>query len=271
MTLKNTWVAGDSYANTDQNAVATQVNTNTSDIAGLGSTYQTITNSASGTETMTNKTLTAPVVAAHTSSAGTAMKLTSGTVLTTPEAGAIEYDGKAFYLTPAASTRNVNDVEQFITLTSAYTLANQTAAQKLFNSSTNGAVTLVGSSTYFFECCFTLTGLNASSHSVGFALGGTATLTRQAWWADACQAALTTASTPQRTFNTAANTTLVTASTTTTCSVVIKGKVVVGTGGTLIPQVSQLTNAAAAIVGNDSYFRIWTVGSNTVQAVGNWS
>lgn len=165
------------------------------------------------------------------------------------------------------------DVEQFITLTSAYTGANQTAAQKMFNAPTNGAVTLPASGTYFFECCFTLSALSASSHSVGFAFGGTATLTRQAWWAD-CVLPATSQATPntvQRTFNTAANTTLVTAGTVTTFSAIIRGKVVVGAGGTLIPQYSQLTNAAAAIVGVDSYFRIWNVGSNTIQSAGAWT
>lgn len=163
------------------------------------------------------------------------------------------------------------DAEQFITLTSAYTLANQTAAQKLFNSPTNGAVTLLANTTYFFECCFALSALSASSHSVGFAFAGTAVRTREAWWAEAVLAAPGTASTAQRTFNTAAQTTLVTAGTATTFSAFIKGKVVIGTAGTLIPQVSQLTNAAAAIVGVDSFFRIWAVGANTVQSVGSWA
>ena len=116
----------------------------------------------SGTQTLTNKTLTAPVISATTSSAGTAMKLTSGTVMTTPEAGALEYDSTAFYATAAASTRQAIDAEQFITLTSTYTLTSQTAAQKLFNSSTNGAVTLaVG--TYYFECFFSLSSMSSSS------------------------------------------------------------------------------------------------------------
>ena len=195
----------------------------------------------------------------------------SGTNLTTAAVGATEFDATCFYATAIASTRQVWDTEQLITLTGAYTLTSQTAAQALFNAPSNGTVTLGGSTTYFFECAFSLTSLSGSSHSVGFALGGTATLTRQAWWSNCAQAALATASTAQITFNTAANTTLVTASTTTTFSGIIWGKIVVGTGGTLIPQVSQLTNAAAAVVGNDSYFRIWPVGSNTVQSVGNWS
>jgi len=195
----------------------------------------------------------------------------SGTNLTTAAAGAAEFDGKAFYASAIASTRQVIDCEQLITLTTAYTLTNQTAAQALFNVPSNGTVTLGASTTYFFECAFSLTSLSGSSHSVGFAFGGTAALTRQAWWSNCTQSALATASTGQITFNTAANTTLVTASTTTTFSGIIWGKIVVGTGGTLIPQVSQLTNSAAAVVGVDSYFRIWPVGSNSVQSVGNWS
>lgn len=162
--------------------------------------------------------------------------------------------------------------EQFITLTAAYTLANQTAAQKLFNAPTGGALTLLVG-TYFFECCFALSGLNAASHSVGFALGGTAVYTRQAWWCDAVlpTTSQATPNTVQRTFNTAANTTLVTAGTVTNFSAVIRGKFVIGTAGTVIPSVSQLTNAAAAVVGVDSYFRCQLAGLGAVQSIGIWS
>jgi len=51
----------------------------------------------SGTVTMTNKTIG---FTAGTAAAGTApIKLTSGTVNTTPEAGTIEFDGTYFYIT----------------------------------------------------------------------------------------------------------------------------------------------------------------------------
>lgn len=76
--------------------------------------------------------------------------------------------------------------------------------------------------------------------------------------------------TAQITDNTAANVTIVTANTTTTGHAKITGKVRVNAGGTLIPSVS-LGVAAAAIVGTDSYFRIWPVGAGTVTNVGNWS
>ena len=82
--------------------------------------------------------------------AGTAtvapLRLVAGTNLTTPAAGAIEYDGNELFFSPAASDRRVLACEAFIRQHAAYTLTNSAAVQKLFNGSTNGALTLpVGS------------------------------------------------------------------------------------------------------------------------------
>ena len=206
--------------------------------------------------------------------AGTAtappVKHQSGSLLTTAAAGAQEFDGTAFYATAQASSRQVVDTEQFCTLTSPYTLTSQTAAQKLFNSSANGAVTVQASVTYWFECFFTLSAMSASSGAFGFALGGTATLTSQVWETEANKATLATAASAQNTVNTAANTAIVTATTATVGWAKIWGKIRVNAGGTLIPQVS-LGVAAAAAVGADSYFRIWPAGASAVTSVGNWS
>ena len=241
---------------------------NITGFSAAGSTGTTSTNLVFST----SPTITNLILAAGTT-ALPALKFTatSGSVLTTVTAGSLELDGVAFYANALASTRQVWDCEQFCTLTGAYTLVNQTAAQKIFNSSSTGAVTLGGNTTYFFNCIFSLTGLSGSSHDIGFAFGGTATITRQAWTAIAAQATLTTANTAQITYNTAANTGIVTSSVTTTAVVQLYGKLVIATSGTVIPQVSQATNATSAIVGIDSFFRIWPVGSNTVQTVGNWS
>lgn len=166
---------------------------------------------------------------------------------------------------------HAHDAEQFITLTSAYTVVNGTAVQKLFNSSTNGAVTLPGDTTYFFECQFSITGLSSSAHTVGFGFDGTASITRQLW-----QASALTTSTPGTPAAPAVSVQTATAAITTSGTATglvarVTGKLVVGAGGTLIPSVQQNTNAAAAIVGNDSYFRIWPAGPNTVARVGAWS
>lgn len=163
--------------------------------------------------------------------------------------------------------------ESVAELNTAYTLTSQTAAQKLFNSSTNGALTLpVG--TYQFECFFSLSSMSATSGSFGFALGGTATLTQQ-WWSLAQKgtATLATATATQSTYNTAANTTIATASTNTVGYAFIKGIINVTVAGTVIPQVS-LGVAAAAVVGVGSFFKLSPVSptnSTTNIALGNWS
>lgn len=160
-----------------------------------------------------------------------------------------------------------------IELNTAYTLTSQTAAQKLFNASTNGALTVpVG--TYQFECFYSLSSMSASSGSFGFAFGGTATFTQQ-WWSLAQKgtATLATATATQSTYNTAANTTLATASVNTVGYAFIRGILNVTVAGTVIPQVS-LGVAAAAVVGVGSYFKIvpFSVSNSTTNiALGTWS
>jgi hypothetical protein len=74
----------------------------------------------------------APVFAAGSASANTKPKLTSGTLLTTPEAGAIEYDGTALYGTVDAT----NGRTQF-------------ANQQIFRLTANGAAIGAGIADYF--------------------------------------------------------------------------------------------------------------------------
>lgn len=182
-----------------------------------------------------------------------------------------------------ATTRTLNvpntdgalDAEQLITLTSAYTLTSTTSAQKLFNSTTNGALTLpVG--TYFFETIFLLSSL--ATGAISFALGGTATLSGVLWYGQTLRAsttlntgtAATTLSVMMSTSGSATSLQSSPPATSANAWSVLKGKLRVSAAGTLIPQIVMGT-AAAAIVGVDSHFRIWNVGSNTVTNVGNWS
>lgn len=167
------------------------------------------------------------------------------------------------------NTQLLPDAEQLQTLISAHTLTSQQAAQQMFNASTNGAVT-VQPGTYFFECFFTLSSLSSSSGSFGFALGGTAAIAAQLWETEGNKAALATAASAQNTVNTAANTAIVTATTNTVGWARVNGKIRVTASGTVIPQVS-LGVAAAAVVGTDSYFRIWSAGSSSVMTIGDWS
>jgi collagen type VII alpha len=224
---------------------------------------------------------TTPATGAFTGltiSAGTTtvapIKLTNGTNLTTTTAGAIEYDGSSFYNSIAASTRGIMPSEQVVVLNSTYTLTSQTAAQKLFNATTNGAVTLpIG--TYQFECFFSLSTMSATTGSFGFAMvAGTAVIGSQGWFsiAEKGTATLATATAGQLTYNTAANTALTTTSTNTVGYAFIKGIIKITTAGTVIPSVS-LGVASAAVVGINSYFKIspLTGASAANIAVGNWS
>lgn len=197
------------------------------------------------------------------------LSVASGKVLTVNNSLTLNgVDGTALTF-PTGS--GIIDGEQFCTLTSAYTLTSQTAAQKLFNSSSNGAVTLpIG--TYAFDCMFTLSAMSASSGSFGFAMAaGTATIAGQMWQTEGVKAVLATAASAQNTVNTAANTTIVTATTATVGWAHVWGKLRISVAGTVIPSVS-LGVAAAAIVGVDSYFRIWQLATSaTAVTAGTWS
>lgn len=201
------------------------------------------------------------------------VSFTTGTLMTTAAAGALEFNTGIFYASGVASSRQVIDAEQFIALTSGNTLTSQTAVQPMFDGGggpAGGALTVAGSTSYQFECSFSLSSMSSSSGSFGFALGGTATLTSQTWYTNGNKATLATAATPQSTYNTAANVALTTATVATVGWAEVRGIVRINAAGTLIPQVS-LGVAAAAVVDGNSFCRFWPVGSNTVVNVGNWS
>lgn len=182
--------------------------------------------------------------------------------------GTFEFENPAFFMTGATSQRGAVLVDQYTILQATNTLTSQTAAQALFDVTGSGQVTLVAG-TYEFECQFSLSSMSATSGSFGFALGGGATFT-QYWWSLANKATLATAANGQVTFNTAANTTIATASTATVAFARVHGVVIVTVGGALIPQVS-LTQAAAAVVGIGSFFKIRALGSSAATTSGNWS
>lgn len=220
-----------------------------------------------------NATDTSDILQINNAWNGAMVNLTStqGTLQASPIKWDIETDttGKLYY-THNNSERWVVDAEQYISLTGTYTLTSQTAAQKLFNTSTNWALTVKGATTYMFECFYSLSSMSATSGSFWFAIGGTATLTSIGWDSFAVKWVLTAVAW-QSTYNTtAANTTLATAGTATTGYAKIKWIIRINAGGTIIPQVS-LGVAAAAIVGANSYFRIWAIWTNTDTRVGNWS
>jgi hypothetical protein len=199
--------------------------------------------------------------------------MTSNALLGTAVAGGLEYDGDVFYGSVGSSARGVIPTEQIITQTTAFTGTTAATAQKMFDASTglNGAVTVGPSETYLFETNFTITGASTASKTHSFGFGGTAAVDRQMWLSLAQQVALTSIpSAPVITRATQTNIIHAAGTQSAVCAT-IRGKLVIGTSGTLIPQITRSAGTVALVTAVDSYFRIWPIGSSGVNRVGHWS
>lgn len=262
---------------TSGSAVATKI------IAGTGISLSStgadagtgdVTVTATGGGSFTGGTLTSALVLATGSTSLTPIQIPAGTLNTTPIAGGLEYDGKAFYGDWGSGNRGVLQSASFGLLSSPYTLTSQTAAQKAFNFSTNGAITLpIGY--YEFEVLLLLTGMSATSGSMSFLFGGTAVFGIEAWLEAAKNAnhtavgAASESSIYTQNAGFAPAYTIVTpANTNTEGSLRLRGIMSVTTAGTVIPQVA-MSVAAAAIVQTFSYAKFTPLGNSNL--VGPWS
>lgn len=176
----------------------------------------------------------------------------------------------AFVTLGDVNLAQIIDVEQFTALTGAYTLANNASAQPLFNATAAGAIAL-NPGTYFFECEFDMTSLSASAHTVSFGLAGSWGVGSVRYKADTnTGAAGTLAAWNSVIFEVATASVIIASATTTTLQARIRGIMRVTSAGTVIPQVTQTTNTAAAIVGINSWFRVIRVGTQTTAFGGAW-
>jgi len=167
---------------------------------------------------------------------------------------------------------SLRTLENYVFSNAAYTLVSQTALQKIFNASATGAVRVEPATAYFFECSFSLSAMSAVAGTFGFGFLGTATITSLSYTALSDKAdALGAPSTGQIIVgNVSTALQLVSSSVITTGNTLIKGIIRVNAGGTLIPSVN-VSVAAAAIVGVNSFFRIVPIGTNTQTNVGLWT
>lgn len=226
---------------------------------------------------MSRNFLTPLVLPAGTAS-NAPLSLQSGTNLTTAAAGAVEYDGKAFYTTPAA--RGVSPSMMYYRLNSNYTGSNATGAQSLLGV----GVTLAASTVYAFECHFQLQKTaGATAHNISLLVGGTATVNNfnytattqrinSALTADVGSGSIVAA----LGFSTVFNSALVFSSpavAAVTLLCIMRGTVSINAGGTFIPQY-QLSAAPGGAYSTlaGSAFYIWPIGAagaNT--SVGPWA
>jgi hypothetical protein len=216
---------------------------------------------------------TAPSFTAGSASAGTWPKWNSGTVMTTAEVGAVEMDAHAFYATTDAGNRGVVEVQHCIRQDASRTLPNDTNENAIFNSVTNGRITLE-TGTYFFKGMIYVTGMSATSGNALIDVLGAGTATAgtwlwQAWGID--NSTLTNAGTKTGAFTITQQSvaSIVTAGTGTGMAVQIEGTVEITGAGTMIPSIDQVT-AAAATLAAGSYFCINRIGSTSMTSVGQW-
>lgn len=232
-----------------------------------------------------------PVVStSFTASAGTATvapyNFAAGTSLTTATVGAEEFDGKAYYLTSLASSRQVVDTEQFVCLTANgptdnNSLLDAATAAAVFRTPTNGTITLGASTTYGFEAMYYLSNTGTTSHTWSALFAGTATFTSIAYLAMAYTGTtsgvtLTAMSAAQVAVATAVALTAASTSATEFCTFWLRGVMRINAAGTLIPQLKASARPGASgtpgvTILAGSYFRVWPLGSDTVASVGNWS
>lgn len=209
--------------------------------------------------------------------AGTAtvppVRMTAGTSLTTPVAGADEFDGVAFYRTPTANSRAVDLVEHGYWLDADATGSNVNTAQPLFP--TLGSLTIPINVSFEFECEFVITrAAGTTSHTTTFGFGGTATIGSARYFVDVCNPSSNALTAVQRLYSTGTPPVITAANTSATEIIMASVRGIIRTtgGGTLIPQFqySAAPGGAPTIVAN-SFFRVRPLGAYALARVGNWS
>lgn len=154
------------------------------------------------------------------------------------------------------------------------TFTSNTAQQAIFNSPTNGRLTLdVG--TYVFECLISMDTMSATSGNGKFSLnnGGTATLGAILYMTSGMDAALDTLTALSGVTEVTATqvaTNIATAATATVLTFFVKGTFEVTGAGNIVPSFAQ-TTASAAVVKVGSYFQCRKVSNSTsLASVGLW-
>jgi hypothetical protein len=203
--------------------------------------------------------------------------LVSGTNISVPVAGAVEYDGSVFYGTVGAAARGLLPAEQFVVLNTNYTGNDSAAAQRVFNVPLDGAVSLAASTTYFFEGLYIIAPaitFGAESLRTVFALSGTINSIR--YIADGSTGLVSASANVRRTQGTAITAVTVTdaapGGAATNFTVQVRGVLRTNTAGTLTPQFAFTgTPGSAPVVQANSFFRIVPAGSATVTNLGAWT
>jgi len=199
----------------------------------------------------------------------------SGTNLSSPVGGAMEYDGVVGYLTPSAN-RGVLNSQHFITLTSNYTASDGSSAQQVFNSTTSGAIALAATKTYLFDAVYYITrSAGATSRTLSTLFSSSNALTSISYIAETTSTTGNSLGAVSRIYGTGVTATVVTGASTSTTeniTVVLRGIIRTNLATTFTPQFQfSATVGGAPTILSGSYFRLVSLGTSSVTNVGNWS
>jgi hypothetical protein len=214
--------------------------------------------------------LTSPLAAGTTTVPP--IDFTAGTNMTTPDTGAMEYDGTKLMFTPIGTQRGIVPGMQFYRLNAGYDFTSNTTPASLYGV----GVTLSSSTVYAFEGLFVLYRSTSTTGTSRLSFGGTATLNNILYQTHSVfepgSIPLVDSNNNMAISNTAAVTTFTVSASVNTISAFITGTVSVNAGGTFIPQYSQSVTGNTTTNQAGSYFMIYPIGaagSNT--SVGTWA
>ncbi|MEO7531749.1 MAG: hypothetical protein ABIS69_10070 [Sediminibacterium sp.] len=241
-----------------------------------------IGNSTTGTNVGINQA--SPTAQVHlgagkvTANEGSPLKFTTGSSLSVAEAGAMEYDGTAFYTSPVGSGRGVSPSQWISVLSAGNTIGTLTAgtAVTVFPAGQQ-TFTVVTGTTYYFEGKYRISQSANTSHTLAtlFLLAGGGVAATIDYIATGWGAAANTTATANN--NTAIKQTTATVVTGALnavgfeANIFIKGILRVTGGGTITPQIqSSATITGTNTVLANSYFMLYPLGNGTVTTVGPW-
>jgi len=212
------------------------------------------------------------------------IRFTEGPGLTTPLAGSLEYNGNTFLTTSSAvSGREFNDSSLFYGLDADRTIV-ATVAPATFYDAFGVGINVPSGSAYVFDIVIGLR-TGATSHTVSFAFGGTATIDKLQYRTEFTNLALSTGAaapgTPTAAVtlmfvgnpNSAANGVVSPASTLVSKFLRVHGVIEIASSGTLNPQIAFSANPTGTNQTTRlSYARFNSVGAFSGDLVaGIWS
>jgi hypothetical protein len=213
--------------------------------------------------------------------------MSSGSVLTTAQSGAIELGGSVFYATPVSAANAQRGVlaaqHVIVTPTAGRTLADDTSVQAIFDSPSSGTIRLTATTTYEMEAYLVITNAAAPStaHSISLSFNYTGTLANpMSYIADVTTSSgdpSAGATSVSRSYGSSTSALQITPAGTTTSNEVVvihlRGMLRTNATGLFTPQIQYNTNgpgSTSTVVAN-SWFKLAAWGDSTLVSVGNWS